>query len=136
MIKTTMTNAEFLENCRELQIDSPDVIGFYFPIPISDFRGPKLCRDGTMEQPKLLSSCCFECADEFYFERTEQKVKEQWGYKTEEDKYYIDSNREWYFATFPKDDLNSGVLITYTEANLEVFNYEFTCYLCETVSGY
>jgi hypothetical protein len=136
MIKTTMTNAEFLENCRELKIDSPDVIGFYFPIPIPDFRGPKLYRDGTMEQPKLLSSCCFECADEFYFERTEEEVKEQWGYETEEDKYYIDSNREWYFATFPKDDLNSGVLITYTEANLEVFNYEFTCYLCETVSGY
>lgn len=137
MIQSTMTNSDFLELCKDQNIDDPYIMGFYFPNPIPDFRGSYYELDGRMSQEALpVSSCCFFCAHRWYFPRTEEEAKRDHHVKSDEDLALFEKNRSYYLSIFPKEHFNSGVIINLSEANLELFNGEFICCLCDQVHGY
>jgi len=165
MEKPTMTNSEYLELCREQNIKDPDILGFLFPEPITNFIPPSITDSGIFCYPEypMISSCCFRCADEFYFERTIEEIKEQWNLcnnkelsqctvngklmttrrtleevadldrKDEED---LQRNLQHYLAMFPKEDLNSGIIIQLNEDSLEAHDWEWECDICEAAFGY
>jgi hypothetical protein len=165
MTKPTMTNSEYLELCKEQKINHPNVMGFYFPKPIPNFEPPMITDHGTLRKPifPMISTCCWDCAYMYYFERTMEEVKEIYGYgHTKKDRSYylngkliekiftseeieaknladdlhIQKNLGYYFCTFPKEDLNSGIMIIENEENIEKFDYEWGCDICEMSGCY
>ena len=166
MEKPTMTNSEYLELCREQNIKDPDILGFLFPNPIPNFTPPYInVEQGFVRYPEfpMISSCCFSCADEFYFERTIEQIKEMYNLcnnkelsqctvngklmttrrtpeevadlnrKDEED---LQRNLDHYLCRFPKDDLNSGIIIQLNEDSLEAHDWEWECDICAAAFGY
>lgn len=137
MLQATMTNSEYLEACKEQGIKEPDILGFYFPNAIPDFRGNFYRKkDEVLEPPRPIGSCCFYCASELYFPRTIEELEKDWGSFKEEEKACFRMNMDYFLAIFPKEDLNAGILIPATETNIEVFGGEFPCFLCDMIFGY
>jgi hypothetical protein len=166
MQKPTMSNSEYLELCKQQNITSPDVLGFLFPNPIPNFIPPSVDELGNIifaQENDFIASCCFECANYWYFERTVEKVKEDLGYcdhqevreytfngekitkiRTKEevaelnrkDEEHVQRNLKHYLCTFPKSDLDSGVLVLFNDQNLEQYDWEWECHICEMVAGY
>lgn len=158
------TNYEFLEYYKK-EDEVPPILGFIFKNPIPNFIPPTLNLKGEYDYPDSdhIFTFCPDCAVYYAFERTEQEVREEFRIgmharggrifvdgvqqldertdeeikkRNEEDEIYFQNNKAWYLAVFPKDQLNSAIMIPYSEGTLEDIDYQFDCDICDTVYGY
>lgn len=135
-----MSNSDFIELCKDKQIFDPMVLGFIFNPPILNYKPPMIFKNGIVDPDHLthISSCCFSCAYDDYFPKTIDQIKKDNGFSDDnpEDQKDLLEDYEYLTATFPKELLNTGKLITLNDANLEDFDYEWECDICESTSVY
>lgn len=140
MDDSTISNTDFIELCKNQQIRRPMVLGFIFDPPISNWKPPILFSDGTVDPDHRthISITCFSCTCYDYLPITIDQIKEYIGFSDDNPKNqkYLLDNYEHFTARFPKELLNTGKLITLNDANLEAYDYEWECDICESVSVY
>lgn len=133
MCQSTMKNSEYLEFCKANNVENPNVAGFYFPVPVKPFRPEFICINGKKIPNEPILSCCFHCAYETYFGISDEDLRDL----LMGDQENISENYAYYKALFPKEDLDTGVMISYTDPeNIATVFGEFACFLCDMVMGY
>jgi len=123
-----MKNSEYIKDCRNNGIEEPNVMGFYFPTPIP-------YPQELEEDREPIYTCCYSCAEHYYFELDPAEIEEERSFDPEYAEHLIEEHKA---LRLSKETLDSAVMISFISADqiLEVFPDGFACYMCDSVSGY
>lgn len=112
-----MKNSEYLTLCKVNEIKDPQVVGFYFPVPIPSFE----------QDHEPIYSCCYLCAEMAYF-----------GMEQIDEESYEEDPEYYQIARFTEEQIDSAVMITFTDPEQISFVFQdgFPCFVCDSVAVY